>query len=140
MKLRIAVALYLVHWYAFAVSGVMLALQAAPGPWLASLPWTSWGTELADGLTRGEPVSGGAAWIALGALLAILGVCGSVVASLSWLARQADAASGRDAASSRSRAAPDTAATWPVRAREATDLVEDPQVRRLIQQLNTRLG
>ncbi len=132
MKPRTWLVLYLVHWYCLAVSGVMLSLQIPSGSWLSGLPWTSWGTELADGLTQGDPVSGGALWIGLGALLMALGVAGSIVASLLRLAR------GVDAAAAPRRDGPP--ASLSEQAREAAGLVEDPQVRRLIQQLNSRLG
>jgi len=142
MKPRTWLALYLVHWYCFAVSGVLLAQQVPDATWLSRLPWTSWGTELADGLTRGDPVTGGALWIALGSLLVALGVTGSLVASLFWLIRGVNVpASARTNHAPASRPSPDSrVASLSRQAQEAADLVEDPQVRRLIQQLNTRLG
>jgi hypothetical protein len=126
---------YLANWYAFAVSGALMALQHPSGPWLAGLPWAFWGTEIAQALAGGEAVSGGALWILMGASLAALGVVASLVASLSWLARTQQATPRPTDALS----APSEAALTP-RAQEAADLVEDPRLRSLIQQLNTRLG
>jgi len=131
---------YLANWYAFAVSGALMALQHPSGTWLADLPWAFWGTEIAQALAGGEAVSGGALWILMGATLAALGVVASLVISLSWLADQ-DSARKPQAFNP----APDpqtlpAEAPLTPRAREAADLVEDPQLRSLIQQLNTRLG
>ncbi len=131
---------YLANWYTFAVSGALMALQHPSGTWLADLPWAFWGTEIAQALAGGEAVSGGALWILMGATLAALGVVASLVISLSWLADQ-DSARKPQALNP----APDpqtlpAEAPLTPRAREAADLVEDPQLRSLIQQLNTRLG
>ncbi len=129
---------YLANWYAFAVSGALMALQHPSGTWLADLPWAFWGTEIAQALAGGEAVSGGALWILMGATLAALGVVASLVISLSWLADQ-DSARKPQALNPDPQTLPAEAPLTP-RAREAADLVEDPQLRSLIQQLNTRLG
>ena len=129
---------YLANWYTFAVSGALMALQHPSGTWLADLPWAFWGTEIAQALAGGEAVSGGALWILMGATLAALGVVASLVISLSWLADQ-DSARKPQALNPDPQTLPAEAPLTP-RAREAADLVEDPQLRSLIQQLNTRLG
>ncbi len=129
---------YLANWYAFAVSGALMALQHPSGTWLADLPWAFWGTEIAQALAGGEAVSGGGLWILMGATLAALGVVASLVISLSWLADQ-DPARKPQALNPDPQTLPAEAPLTP-RAREAADLVEDPQLRSLIQQLNTRLG
>ncbi len=131
---------YLANWYAFAVSGALMALQHPSGSWLADLPWAFWGTEIAQALAGGEAVSGGALWILMGASLATLGVVASLVASLSWLANPNQARTQQ--ATPRAPDAPSVPPEAPLtpRAQEAADLVEDPRLRSLIQQLNTRLG
>lgn len=131
---------YLANWYAFAVSGALMALQHPSGSWLADLPWAFWGTEIAQALAGGEAASGGALWILLGASLTTLGVIASLVVSLAWMADQ-DAVRKQQA----TPRAPDPQALAPEppltpRAQEAANLVEDPRLRSLIQQLNTRLG
>lgn len=136
------VLFYLANWYAFAASGVMLSLQSPTSDWLASLPWASWGTEWALALTQGELVSGGAAWILLGVGLTAVGAGGSLLACLLWLAREAESAATRGQrpaapAQTRDRAGPSAVS---IQGSEAVDLVEDPRLRRLIQQLTTRLG
>lgn len=131
---------YLANWYAFAVSGVLMAYQHPSDTWLADLPWAFWGTELAQALAGGEAVSGGALWILMGASLTTLGVVASLGVSLLWLADPNQAR--------KQQAAPRTPDPQPLppespltpRAQEAADLVEDPRLRSLIQQLNTRLG
>ncbi len=137
---RTWLAVYLANWYAFAVAGVLLSLQRPGGSWLATLPWTAWGTEIGMALAGQEPASGGAGWILMGAALTRAGVAASVVASLMWLAANDSARTPglqRPAAG-----APEAAreAAFTDSAREAASLVEDPRLRSLIQQLNTRLG
>ncbi len=131
---------YLANWYAFAVSGALMALQHPSGTWLADLPWAVWGTEIAQALAGGEAASGGALWILMGASLTALGVIASLVISLSWLADQDQA---REQQATPRVPDPQTLACEPPltpRAQEAADLVEDPRLRSLIQQLHTRLG
>lgn len=129
---------YLANWYAFAVSGALMALQHPAGTWLADLPWAFWGTEIAQALAGGEAVSGGALWILMGAGLTTLGVIASFVASLSWLADHDQARKPQTSARPHPSVAPEVPLTS--RAQEAANLVEDPRLRSLIQQLNTRLG
>ncbi len=131
---------YLANWYAFAVSGVLMALQHPSGSWLADLPWAFWGTEIAQALAGGDSVSGGALWILLGASLVTLGVIASLVISLSWLADQDSARKPQALTQAPDPQTRPSEAPLTPRAREAADLVEDPQLRSLIQQLNTRLG
>jgi hypothetical protein len=131
---------YLANWYAFAVSGALMALQHPSGSWLADLPWAFWGTEIAQALAGGEATSGGALWILMGASLTALGVIASLVVSLSWMADQDQA---RKPQTTPRAPDPQTLAPEPpltLRAQEAADLVEDPRLRSLIQQLQTRLG
>jgi|LauGreDrversion4_2_1035121.scaffolds.fasta_scaffold15191_7 hypothetical protein len=131
---------YLANWYAFAVSGALMALQHPSGTWLADLPWAFWGTEIAQALAGGEAVSGGALWILLGASLAALGVVASLVISLSWMADQDQARKPQALSQAPDPQAATSEAPLTPRAQEAVDLVEDPRLRSLIQQLNTRLG
>lgn len=133
-------AFYLANWYAFAVAGVMMSLQHPDGSWLAALPWTTWGTELGLALAGGNAASGGAWWLLMGATLAFIGVAGSLVTSLQWLAAHDEAHSVR--AQRQAAAAPsgERATAFSDSAREAAGLVEDPGLRSLIQRLNTRLG
>ncbi len=139
---RKALALYLANWYAWAVSGILMALQHPAGSWLADLPWASWGTELGRTLTEGEAASGGAWWLLMGTLLALGGIVGSLVVSLLWLAARDEAgASGTSRPGQlMSRPQETQEAAFTDRAQEAAGLVEDPRLRSLIQQLNTRLG
>jgi hypothetical protein len=134
---------YLANWYAFAVSGALMALQHPSGAWLADLPWAFWGTEIAQALAGGDAVSGGALWILIGVSLTSLGVIASLAASLRWLVHQDPAAKARKPVSAPRASDPQVApseAPLTSRAQEAAELVEDPQLRSLIQQLNTRLG
>ena len=131
---------YLANWYAFGVSGALMALQHPAGAWLADLPWGSWGTEIAQALAGGEAVSGGALWILMGASLASVGVVASLAISLSWLADQDQTRKPVSAPRAPPSQAAPPEAPLTSRAQEAVDLVEDPQLRSLIQQLNTRLG
>lgn len=136
---------YLVNWYAFAVSGLLMSQQAASGHWLSDLPWTSWGTELVEGLGGAQAVSGDALWILMGAALVFTGVLGSVAASIVWLA---DPSAARMQREQRERPAHEASTVTPgdqaqalaSRSQEAAELVEDPKLRALIQRLNTRLG
>jgi len=132
-------AFYIANWYALAVSAVLLSQQHPTGYWLADLPWASWGTELALGLTDREAVSGRALWLLLGTVLVCAGVIGSLVASLAWLA---DHAMEREspAPTAKIQAPPAPAAALSEQAREAADLVDDPQLRSLMQRVNARLG
>ncbi len=132
---------YLANWYAFALAGVLMSLQPGDGRWLYELPWTSWGTQVAEALAGGEPVSGGALWILMGATLASVGVVASLVVSLAWLSDRGDTSTTQRAAR-RPAATPADSHAVPLspQAREAVDLVEDPRVRSLIQQLQARLG
>lgn len=136
---RIGLIVYLANWYAFAVSGWLMAAQDLSGTWLAGLPWTSWGTELADGLAGTQAVSGGALWLLMGVGLAIIGVLGSVAASMIWLAARSQE---RQPAVRPPLRAPAPARAGPLsqQSQEATALVEDPQLRALIQRLDARLG
>lgn len=134
-------AFYLANWYAFALAGVLMSLQHPGGHWLHDLPWTSWGTELGEALAGQGPVSGGALWILLGATLSAVGVLASLVVSLGWLADQ-DARRDRTRAAAAASGAPPAATEVPLspKAQEAANLVEDPRLRSLIQQLDTRLS
>ena len=131
---------YQANWYAFAVSGALMALQHPSDTWLADLPWAFWGTEIAQALAGGEAVSGAALWILMGASLATLGVVASLVASLSWMADQDQARKEQALPRPPDPQSVPAEAPLTARAQEAADLVEDPRLRSLIQQLNTRLG
>ncbi len=134
-------AFYLANWYAFALAGVLMSLQHPAGHWLRDLPWASWGTELGEALAGQGPVSGGALWILMGATLCALGVLASIVVSLGWLADQEAARGQRPAAAAAPGGqSPATEPSLSPKAREAAGLVEDPRLRSLIQQLDTRLG
>lgn len=137
--MRYWLAFYLANWYGLAMSGWLLSQPLAWTNWLAELPWTSWGTEIAQGLTDGETVSGGALWILVGAILVSAGVLGSLMASVVWLARQA-AAHEQSAPSPAPLPQAPRAGTLSEQAQQAAELVDDPQVRDLIRRLNTRLG
>lgn len=144
---RTALAFYLANWYALAVCGLVLALQHPSGSmaqWLADLPWTSWGTQGFEALIQGEALSGGALWLLMGASLAAVGVIGSLLASLHALTTPASATpqakARRRAAPGAINATPGDAAALSEQGDAAAGLVEDPQLRQLIQQLNTRLG
>lgn len=137
---RKALVFYLANWYAWAVAGVLMALQHPSGSWLADLPWAFWGTELGQAMTGGEAASAGAWWLLMGTVLVIAGVAGSVVTSLQWLAAQADTAAACPGQALKSAPQPPGAQTFSESAREAANLVEDPRLRSLIQQLHTRLG
>ncbi len=86
-------------------------------------------------------MSGGALWILMGATLCALGVLASIVVSLGWLADQEAARGQRPAAAAAPGGqSPATEPSLSPKAREAAGLVEDPRLRSLIQQLDTRLG
>ncbi len=137
---RKALAFYLANWYAWAVAGVLLALQHPGGSWLADLPWASWGTELGLALAGTEAASAGACWLLMGTLLTVGGVSASVVISLQWLAIQDEGTSVRRGPALKSVPPASATQAFDDSAREAADLVEDPRLRSLIQQLHTRLG
>ncbi|MEY4710652.1 MAG: hypothetical protein RIS88_102 [Pseudomonadota bacterium] len=126
-------AFYLANWYACAVAGLLMSMQHPAGSWLASLPWTTWGTEFEQALAGGAAVSGGAVWILMGALLTALGAATSLVAGLLWLSRPAAAPTAPPEPGPHEAPLSDTA-------RDAAALVQDPGLRTLMQQLNTRLG
>lgn len=126
-------AVYLANWYAYAVAGLLMSMQHPAGSWLASLPWTTWGTELEQALAGGAAVSGGALWILMGAVLTVLGAAASMVVGLLWLARPAAAPVAPAEPAPHEALLSDNA-------RDAVALVQDPGLRSLIQQLNTRLG
>lgn len=137
---RKALTFYLANWYAWAVAGVLMALQHPAGSWLADLPWAFWGTELGLALVGAEAASAGAWWLLMGTILVLAGVVGSVVTSLQWLAAQDDPTTVRPGQAPKSVPPAPGAQTFSESAREAADLVEDPRLRSLIQQLHTRLG
>jgi hypothetical protein len=141
---RAGLVFYLANWWAFVVAGLLLSLQHTGSSWLSSLPWAFWGTEIAQALAGGEAATAGAWWILMGTVLTLVGVLASLVTSLLWLAAR-DVQSG--AGAKRTKWAANTPheagareAAFSDSAREAAGLVEDPRLRSLIQQLQTRLG
>lgn len=130
-------AIYLAHWYSLTVAGLLMALQSPSARWLDELPWGSWGTEIAMTLGDGDPLSGGAAWIALGAALVVIGAGWSLWAAIAWIA---SSASPQTKPAEPPRREPALAGPLSARGAEAAELVEDPQLRQLIHQLNARLG
>lgn len=137
---RKALAFYLANWYAWAVAGVLLALQHPGGSWLADLPWASWGTELGLALAGTEAASAAAWWLLMGAMLTLVGVSVSLVISLQWLAMQDETTPAHRGPALKSVLPAPAMPTFEDSAREAANLVEDPRLRSLIQQLHTRLG
>jgi hypothetical protein len=146
--LKLAWIFYLAHAYALLLSGWLLATTVGgAAAWFANLPWQHWGTDLLEAVVYVQAPEPGSVWLALFLLQSVVGF----LWLLSWaifeiMALIYNAAVKRvEQERSASAQTSEPSVEQPMQPSSTTqfdsinDLVEDPEIQKLMQDLEKRL-
>lgn len=145
---KIAGLIFLMHAYALVLSGWLMSLPLGFGSWFANLPWMYWGTDLLEAVVFRQVPQPGSVWLGLLVLQLLVGsfwllswAIFGVVALIYNAALQrveSDQAKSRRGEISHGPSA--SAEPEPPAASESlNDLVNDPEIQQLMQDLEKRL-
>jgi hypothetical protein len=145
--LKLVWIFYLAHAYALVLSGWLLASTAGGLPaWFAHLPWQYWGTDLLEAVVYLQAPEPGSVWLALFLLQSAIGI----LWLLSWaifeiMALIYNAAVQRVEQERMANPQTPQASSQPMATAQPSlfnsinDLVEDPEIQKLMHDLEKRL-
>jgi hypothetical protein len=138
--LKMAWRVYVAQAYALAFSALLLSMSAGSQAWFAQLPWLYWGTDLLEAAVYGQMPQAGSLWLGLFVVQVVVGF----LWLLSWAIFEIMAliynAAVKRVESERQAQLPAVAAhTESATPGSIESLVEDPEIQKLMHDLERRL-